>query len=82
MRRTILVHNGVVPAATKIVRQTLSLPADVASQVRMIAKTRHLSANRVLVELVEEGIEARKRKEAEFYELARRFGDGHLPRML
>ena len=66
-------HNGVVSAATKIVRQSLSLPADVASQVRNIAKSRHLSANRVLVELVEEGIEARKRKEEEFYALAKKF---------
>ena len=38
-----------------------------------MAKKRRLSANRVLVELVEEGIEARKRKEKTFFDLAERF---------
>jgi hypothetical protein len=32
-----------------------------------------LSASRMLVELVEEGIAARKRREKEFFELAERF---------
>jgi hypothetical protein len=38
-----------------------------------LAKTRRLSANRMLVELVENGIEAEKRKQREFFELAGRF---------
>lgn len=38
-----------------------------------MAKTRRLSASRMLVELVEEGIEARKQKEKMFLELAERF---------
>jgi hypothetical protein len=38
-----------------------------------MAKRRRLSDNRVLVELIEQGIETRKRKEAEFFELAERF---------
>ncbi len=42
-------------------------------QVRSMAKSRRLSANRMLVELIEDGIEARKRKEQEFFELAERF---------
>jgi len=45
----------------------------VAKQIRTMAKSRRLSANRVLVELVEEGIEARQRKEKEFHDLAERF---------
>ena len=38
-----------------------------------MAKGHRLSANRMLVELVEEGIQARKRKQQEFFDLAKRF---------
>ena len=60
-------------ASERVVRQSVSLPATVAKQVRSLAKSRRLSANRMLVELVEEGIEAEKRKQQEFFELAERF---------
>ena len=68
-----MVHNGAVPTSRKTIRQSVSLPASVASQVRSLAKTRRLSANRLLVELIEEGIEAQKRKQQEFFVLAERF---------
>ena len=57
----------------KSVRQSVSLPAAVATQVRKLAKTRRLSANRMLVELIENGIEAEKQKQQEFFGLAERF---------
>ena len=38
-----------------------------------MAKRRRLSANRMLGELVEEGLEAKKQKEKAFFELAERF---------
>ena len=60
-------------AANKTIRQSVSLPANVAGQVRSLAKNRRLSANRMLVELIENGIEAEKRKQQEFFELAERF---------
>jgi hypothetical protein len=60
-------------ATDRAVRQSVTLPAKVARQVRTMAKSHRLSASRMLVELVEEGIEARKRKEKEFFELAERF---------
>jgi hypothetical protein len=50
-------------ATERIVRQSVSLPANVAKQVRSLAKNRRLSGNRMLVELVEKGIEAEKRKQ-------------------
>jgi hypothetical protein len=71
--RTILVHTGVVSPINKTVRQSVSLPANVAAQVRTLAKTRRLSSNRMLLELIENGIEAEKRKQREFFELAERF---------
>jgi hypothetical protein len=60
-------------AGISTVRQSVSLPASVATQVRKLAKTRRLSANRMIVELIENGIEAEKRKQAEFFALAERF---------
>jgi hypothetical protein len=62
-------------AGQKTVRQSVSLPARVATQVRAMAKTRRLSATRMLVELIENGIETEKRKQREFFELAERFHD-------
>jgi hypothetical protein len=60
-------------AKEKTVRQSLTLPAKVATQVRSMAKRRRLSAKRMLIELVEEGLEAKQQKEKAFYELAERF---------
>lgn len=47
-------------------RQSVSLPAKVASQVRIMAKSRRLSATRLLVELIENGLEAEQRKQQAF----------------
>jgi hypothetical protein len=38
-----------------------------------MAKTRRLSANRLLVELIEDGMEAQARKQQQFFQLAERF---------
>jgi hypothetical protein len=60
-------------ALRKQVRRSVTLPAQVAKQIDGIAKRRRLSDNRVLVELIEEGIEAHKQKEQAFFQLAERF---------
>jgi metal-responsive CopG/Arc/MetJ family transcriptional regulator len=67
-----MVYNGDV-AATKQVRRSVTLPTRLAEQVERIAKKRRLSDNRVLVELVEQGLEAQKEKEKAFFALAERF---------
>jgi hypothetical protein len=77
---TILVHNGVMASTNKTVRQSVTLPAKTAAQVRSLAKNRRLSSNRMLVELIENGIEAAKRKEQEFFELAQRFREASDPK--
>jgi hypothetical protein len=59
--------------ANRAVRQSVTLPANVATQVRRLAKSRRLSANRMLLELIENGIEAEKRRQQEFFDLAERF---------
>lgn len=60
-------------AQSKAVRQSVSLPAKTAAQVRSLAKSRKVSSNRMLVELIENGIAAEKRKQREFFALAEQF---------
>jgi hypothetical protein len=60
-------------ALNKPVRQSVTLPPDVAARVRTLAKVRRLSANRMILALIENGMEAEKRREREFFELAERF---------
>jgi predicted DNA-binding ribbon-helix-helix protein len=55
------------------VRRSVTLPPKIAKQVEILAKERALSDNRVLVELIEQGIEARQQKEKAFFQLAERF---------
>ena len=67
-------------ASTKAVRQSVTLPAGVAAQVRSLARSRRLSANRMLVELIENGIESEKRRQQAFFQLAERFRNASDPR--
>lgn len=65
--------------ARKAVRQSVTLPAEVAAKVRKMAKGRRLSANRVILELIEHEIDAETRKEQQFFELAERFRSATRP---
>ncbi len=73
-----MVYN-VYMATTKQARRSVTLPPQVDRQIDTIAKNRRLSGNRVLVELVELGLEARKQKEKAFFELAKKFRDADDP---
>jgi hypothetical protein len=66
-------------AAEDKVRQSITLPGKLAAQVRGMAKTRKLSANRMLLELIEDGIKAEKQREQNFFELAERFRNENDP---
>ena len=67
-------------AAAKQVRRSVTLPREIAKQVETISKQRRLSDNRVLVDLIEQGIQARKEKEKAFFELAKRFREASAPK--
>jgi hypothetical protein len=54
------------------VRQSVSLPPAVARRVQALAKRRRISANRMIVDLIERGLEAKEREKAAFFELADR----------
>jgi hypothetical protein len=57
------------------VRQSVTLPAPIARRVRELAKRDRKSANRVIVDLIESGLEAREREKRTFFELADRLAD-------
>src|ERR1041385_1994514 len=61
-----------MPGAAKSVRQSVSLPSAVARRVQAMAKRRRTSANRVIVDLIESGLEAKEREKAAFFDLAER----------
>ena len=50
----------------KTPRHSVALPRPLAEQVRKMARDRRLSANQVLVDLIEAGIDARKREKEKF----------------
>lgn len=65
--------------AEKLVRQSVSLPARVASRVKSLARTSGTSANRVIVELIESGLEAREQEKSRFFDLADRLARSRDP---
>ncbi len=58
--------------AGKTVRQSVNLPASVARRVKSLAKTSRRSASRIIVDLIESGIQAREWEKNRFFELADR----------
>jgi metal-responsive CopG/Arc/MetJ family transcriptional regulator len=54
----------------KAVRQSVSLPARLARRVQSLARNRKTSTNRVLVELIETGIESKEAEKSRFFDLA------------
>ena len=59
-----------MPSTKEPVRQSVSLPPSVARRVKALARTRRTSASRVLVELIESGLDARDNEKARFMALA------------
>jgi len=65
--------------ADKSVRQSVSLPARVARRVRSLAQTSNTSANRVIVDLIESGLDAQEQEKKRFFELADRLARSRDP---
>jgi metal-responsive CopG/Arc/MetJ family transcriptional regulator len=56
----------------KSVRQSVSLPSHLATKVRKLAKHQRTSTNRVLVALIESGIDSKENQRQRFFDLADR----------
>jgi hypothetical protein len=63
----------------RTVRQSVSIPAGIAKRVRTLAKTRKTSANRVLVDLIEAGLQSKEAEKERFFSLVRRLTESSDP---
>ena len=63
----------------KSVRQSVSIPSRIAKRVRALAKTRKTSANRVLVDLIEAGLESKEAEKKRFFALVNKLAESTDP---
>ena len=65
--------------AERSIRQSVSLPARVARRVKSLAQTSRTSTSRVIVALIESGLDAKEQEKRRFSELADRLGRARDP---
>lgn len=63
-------HYCTMAQPRKSVRQSVSIPSRVARRVRALAQKQKTSANRVLVDLIEAGLQSKEEEKERFYSLA------------
>jgi ribosomal protein L1 len=63
----------------KAVRQSVTIPTRIAKRVRAIAKTRKTSASRVLVDLIEAGMQSKEAEKERFFTLANQLSEASDP---
>lgn len=63
----------------KPTRQSVSLPPSIARHVKALARTKKTSANRVVVDLIEAGLEAKEKEKTLFFDLADRLARSSIP---
>jgi hypothetical protein len=63
---------GPMAEMERAVRQSVSIPTGIAKRVRALAKTRKTSANRVLVDLIEAGLQSKETEKERFFSLVNR----------
>ncbi len=61
-----------MPTLDRTVRQSVTLPQQIAKRVKALARTRRASANRVIVDLIASGLESAENEKRRFFELADR----------
>lgn len=74
-----VVYPDTMPTAAKPVRQSVSLPARVARRVRILAQSSRTSTSRVIVDLIESGLDAREHEKKRFLECADRLSRSRDP---
>jgi hypothetical protein len=60
----------VMAKSERQIRRSIALPSHIAKRVHTIAKARKTSANRVVVDLIEAGIQAKEAEKQRFFSLA------------
>ena len=66
--------------AEKSVRQSVSIPPRVAKRVRALAQKQKTSASRVLVDLIEAGLQSKEAEKERFFALAGQLTEASDPR--
>jgi len=56
----------------RFARQSVSIPTGIAKRVRALAKSRKTSANRILVDLIEAGLQSKEAEKERFFSLVNR----------
>jgi hypothetical protein len=64
-----MMHNKTMPGTSDSVRKSVSIPARIAKRVLALAETRKTSASRVLVDLIETGLQTKEARHKRFFEL-------------
>jgi len=72
-------ENRSVATTHSSVRQSVSLPARIAKRVLALAETKKTSASRVLVDLIETGLQAKEAQHQRFFELTDRLAEAKDP---
>jgi hypothetical protein len=67
-----MVYYSDMAGAERSVRQSVSIPTGIAKRVRTLAKSRKTSANRVLVDLIEAGLQSKEAEKERFFSLVNR----------
>lgn len=67
-----MVYPEVMRHSEKPIRQSISLPPRVARRVKALTRTKKTSANRVVVDLIEAGLESQEQEKKRFFALADR----------
>ncbi len=62
-------------AGVEKVRQSVSIPTGLAKRVRTLAKSRKTSASRVLVDLIEAGLQSKEAEKERFFLLVNRLAE-------
>ena len=62
-------HNSSMPGTHNSIRKSVSIPTRIAKRVLAIAETRHTSASRVLIDLIETGLQTKESQHKRFFEL-------------
>jgi predicted DNA-binding protein len=63
----------------KSVRQSISLPPRVARRLQALAQRKKASTNRVIVDLIESGLDAQEQEKKRFFDLADRLAQSTNP---
>jgi len=61
------------------VRRSVSIPTEVDTKIKILARQQNRSANQVIENLIEAGLEARESEKRRFFEIAEKFRSASAP---